>query len=350
MYPFTEGSFAVRNCWYVAAFSEEVGRDPLARTILDEPVALYRKENGDAVAVGGRCPHRHFPLGKSCLRGDDIVCGYHGIAFDANGRCVDIPSQNNIPRTYGIPAYPLVEHGVWLFIWMGDPERADPSQLPGLEEIGASGGGMLTRPFFVEQVAGRYQLLNDNLLDLTHLAHLHASTIGSPEMSTVEETLEKRPAHLRSHRHMKNTPAPPVLAANGLYSGTVDQIAGMDFYLPFLHAGIGDAFYPLDHPDHGGEPILRTRLFHAVTPETKKSCTYFFAMASTDHGILDQMKDYLKPVIGEDKFATEEIEKMLAVVGENPRELLIRTDRTAVEGRRMLQAMMDAEQSLVEER
>ncbi|EQB03365.1 hypothetical protein L288_14775 [Sphingobium quisquiliarum P25] len=99
-----------------------------------------------------------------------------------------------------------------------------------------------------------------------------------------------------------------------------------------------------------GKPILRTRLFHAVMPETAKSCAYFFAMASTDHGILDEMEDYLRPVIGEDKFATEEIEKMLAIVGENPRELLIRTDRTAVEGRRMLQAMMDAEQSLVEER
>ncbi|WP_254913841.1 hypothetical protein [Sphingobium sp. Z007] len=58
------------------------------------------------------------------------------------------------------------------------------------------------------------------------------------------------------------------------------------------------------------------------------------------------MFDYLRPVLEEDKFATEEIEKMLAVIGENPDELLIKTDRNAVEGRRMLQAMMDAERAV----
>ncbi|MEO0033735.1 MAG: hypothetical protein RIS94_3493, partial [Pseudomonadota bacterium] len=83
MYPFSEGSFALRNAWYVAAFGSEVTRALLARTILNQPVVLYRKEDGTAVAVGGRCPHRHFPLGASCLKGDSIVCGYHGIAFGA---------------------------------------------------------------------------------------------------------------------------------------------------------------------------------------------------------------------------------------------------------------------------
>ena len=86
MYPFKPGSFAVRNGWYVAAFTHEITRALLPRTILNQPVVLYRKQNGTAVAVGGRCPHRHFPLGKSCLKGDAIQCGYHGITFDADGQ------------------------------------------------------------------------------------------------------------------------------------------------------------------------------------------------------------------------------------------------------------------------
>ena len=60
MYPFTEGSFAPRNGWYVAAHAAEIARAPLARDILGEPVVLYRREDGRAVAVGGRCPHRHY--------------------------------------------------------------------------------------------------------------------------------------------------------------------------------------------------------------------------------------------------------------------------------------------------
>lgn len=344
MYPFRAGSFAVRNGWYVAAFAEEVTRELLPRTILEEPVVLYRKQDGTAVAVGGRCPHRHFPLGKSRLDGDVIVCGYHGIRFGPHGQCVAVPSQDHVPRTYRIPTYPLVEHGLWMFIWMGDPDKADPALLPALEEIGVNAPGVEARPFYVEHVQGRYQLLNDNLLDLTHLAYLHGSSIGTKENASVPEELVKTAGFLSSRRHIRNADAPPVMAQTGRYSGKIDRVVGMDFYLPGFHAGIGDMLYPADHPVHAGEPIISSRVFHAVTPETPKTCHYFFAMASSDRSGLDRMQEYLKPVIAEDKFATEEIEKMLAIVGEEPDELLIKSDRNAVEGRRMLQAMMDAEQ------
>ena len=229
MYPFREGSFAVRNGWYVAAFRNELGRDLLARTILNQPVVLYRKEDGEAVAVGGRCPHRHFPLGKSCLKGDAIVCGYHGIAFGADGRCVDIPSQDVVPRAYTIPTYPLVEHGLWAWIWMGDADKADVALLPDLEEIGVTAAGMTARPFYVQEVQGRYQLLNDNLLDLSHLAFLHASSIGTVENAQAPEELVKRPGFLSCRRYIRNADAPAVMAATGRYAGKIDRVTGMDF-------------------------------------------------------------------------------------------------------------------------
>lgn len=345
MYPFREGSFAVRNGWYVAAFRDEVTRGLLARTILNQPVVLYRKEDGEAVAVGGRCPHRHFPLGAGCLKGDVVVCGYHGIAFGADGACVDIPAQTFVPRSYRIPTYPVVEHGLWLWIWPGDADKADPALLPDLAAIGLTSPGMTAEPFFVEHVAGRYQLLNDNLLDLTHLGYLHGTSIGTPENASAPEELTKRPGFLSSRRYIRNAPAPPVMAEMGRYSGMVDRVVGMDFYLPGFHAGIGDTLYPADHPEHAGKIINRTRVFHAVTPATHRSCTYFFAQASPDPASFPRMKVYLKPVIAEDKFATEEIEKMIAIVGEDPDELLIKSDQNAVEGRRMLQAMMDAERA-----
>lgn len=341
MYPFREGSFAVRNGWYVAAFAKDVAREPVARTILNEPVVLYRKADCTAVAIGGRCPHRHFPLGKSCLKGDEIECGYHGIRFGPDGQCTHIPSQTHVPKVYRVPAYPLVEHGMWLWIWPGDPALADPSLLPDLKEIGLEEEDMVGRPFYMHEINCRYQLLNDNLLDLTHLAFLHSSSIGTLDNASTPEQLEKRPGFLRSRRYIRNAPSPPAATAFGLYDGLVDRITGMDFYLPGFHAGIGDSQYPEGH-ERAGEYINRSRVYHAVTPVAHDRCYYFFAGATPGGEGLDQAATYLEPVIAEDIFASEEIEQMLQFVG-HPDELMIRSDTNAVEARRMLQAMMDKE-------
>ena len=344
MYPFSAGSFAPRNGWYVAAFARDVGRELVSRTILNEPVVLYRTGNGDAVAVGGRCPHRHFPLGKSCLKGDSIVCAYHGIAFGSDGQCIDIPSQDFIPRSYRIPTYPLVEHGMWLWIWPGDPDKADPALLPDLEEIGYAGHGSTPVPLFFREVSCRYQLLNDNLLDLTHLAFLHGSSIGVLENASTPVEMTQEDRVVRGRRYIRGAPATPVVAARHVDVGLVDQVVGMDFYLPGFHAGIGDHYRSARDAERPGEPLQRSRVFHAVTPATLHTCYYWFGMVSLGDQIdADRARASLDPVIDEDVFASEEIEKMLQLVGGEPRELMLRSDALAVAGRRMLQTMMNAE-------
>jgi phenylpropionate dioxygenase-like ring-hydroxylating dioxygenase large terminal subunit len=348
MYPFRENSFAVLNGWYVVAFAADVKAALLSRTVLNQPIVLYRKQDGQAVAVGGRCPHRHFPLGRSCLKNDEIVCGYHGITFGPDGRCTNIPAQSSVPAVYKIPTYPLVEHGMWLFIWPGDPDIADPALLPDLKQIGYDSDDLVSRPFYTHEIACRYQLLNDNLLDLSHLGFLHGTSIGTRENASVPEELTKRPGYLSSRRYIRNAPAPPVSSDLRGYGGPLDRTVGMDFYLPGFHAGIGDSFYPEGH-EHAGQPFNRSRVFHAVTPATEHTCYYFFGMATPRGEGLDEAKEYLVKVIAEDVFASEEIEKMLELVG-HPNELMIKTDQNAVEGRRMLQRMMDAEGSATHEK
>ena len=87
----------LRNAWYVAALAAEVNRTPLARRLLDVPVVLFRKLDGTAVALEDRCAHRSFPLSRSALEGDTVVCGYHGARYDCEGRCVQVPSQTMVP-------------------------------------------------------------------------------------------------------------------------------------------------------------------------------------------------------------------------------------------------------------
>ncbi|HWJ69595.1 MAG TPA: aromatic ring-hydroxylating dioxygenase subunit alpha [Sphingobium sp.] len=342
MYPFKPGSYAPKNGWYVAAFCNEIGEALLSRWILNQPVVLYRKENGQAVAVEGRCPHRHFPLGESKRVGDAIQCGYHGITFDAEGKCTFVPSQTTIPGVYAIKAYPLVERGLWAWIWPGDPARADEALIPTLDEIGYNLPGMIPDAFYSMHVKGRYQLLNDNLLDLTHLGYLHSTSIGTPDDAATPEVRDLNDRRLSSRRYMHDTPQPPLHLDSNAYKGPIDRISGMDFFFPGFHAGIGEQQYPRSH-SQAGEIIHTSRVWHAVTPATRTTCNYFFGMNANGQERLDRAKVLLAPVLEEDKFATEEIEKLITTLDEIPPELMLKSDTTAVQGRRILQAMMDAE-------
>lgn len=342
MYPFKQGYYAVRNGWYVLAFARDLTQELVSRWLLNEPVVLYRRQNGEPVALSGLCPHRFYPLGKSRLHNDIITCSYHGFSFNADGACTDIPGQDNIPSTCKLRSYPVVEHGMWIWVWAGDAEKADKSLLPDLVEISHDYPGFTPTPFYFHELKARYQLLNDNLLDLSHLAFLHATTIGVGANATVPEELSEEPRILRSRRRMKNCPAPPVVKTTLGYEGTIDQVNGMDFHAPGLHAGFADMFYPEGHPD-AGKLLRKAQVFHAVTPATRNSCYYFFGMAGDDPAQLELMKEYLKKTVAEDVDASESIEQMLAITGEPVREVVKFSDRNTVRGRLLLQKLMEAE-------
>lgn len=344
MYPFKEGSFAPRNGWYVAAFKHEVGRQLLSRWILNEPVVMYRTQAGEPVALDGRCAHRHFPLGKSCLKGDEVQCMYHGIKYGPDGQATSVPSQVHVPKSIRLKKYPVVEHGLWLFIWPGDPALADPKLLPDIEAFGWNKPEFRFEPFYTFEVAGRYQLLNDNLLDLTHLAFLHGTSIGIQGNAETPEEREVLDNVIKSRRYMKKVPLSALHQKLHDFDGLVDRTVGMDFYLPGFHAGLDETSIPADHPTRGSERLEVVRVFHSVTPGKMHTVNYFFAMG----GILTpeqlaQHKIHVLPVLEEDAMATREIEEMLTTLGYEPTELMLRSDVTAVQGRRKLQAMMDAE-------
>jgi len=88
----------LRNAWYIGAWADELGDKPLARRICGDPIVLFRDGSGKAAALTDRCCHRAAPLHLGSLVEAGIQCGYHGLVFDANGRCVTIPGQKLIPR------------------------------------------------------------------------------------------------------------------------------------------------------------------------------------------------------------------------------------------------------------
>src|SRR5688572_17787209 len=125
-----EARMLVRNQWYVAASAEEIGRALTGRWICGEPVVLYRTEAGQPVILDDRCPHRRYALSKGRLIGDVVQCGYHGMEFGADGKCVRIPGQTNIPPRLRARVYPVAERDGWIWMWVGDPVLADHSKIP----------------------------------------------------------------------------------------------------------------------------------------------------------------------------------------------------------------------------
>ena len=167
------------NCWYVAAWDHElIDGKLLARTILDKPVVLYKGESGQSVALDDRCCHRGAKLSMGRREGDCLRCMYHGLKFDATGKCVQIPGQENIPPKLGVRGYPVVERDHLVWIWMGDAALADPAKIldfPYLRDPGWRG-----HPGYLHYDAN-YLLIVDNLSDFAHLAFVHAKTLGGSE-------------------------------------------------------------------------------------------------------------------------------------------------------------------------
>ena len=118
------------NAWYAAAWDAELKQALLPRAICGKHVVMYRKSDGAIAALEDACWHRLVPLSKGRLEGDTVVCGYHGLKFNAQGRCTFMPSQETINPSACVRAYPVVERHRFIWLWMGDPALADPALVP----------------------------------------------------------------------------------------------------------------------------------------------------------------------------------------------------------------------------
>lgn len=126
----------VNNAWYVAAFSKELPSGLLSRTLLGVKVVFYRQSDGTVTALEDKCAHRRLPLSFGYLDGDNLVCGYHGMVFAPNGKCVSIPGQARIPPSACVRTFAVEERDGLIWIWMGQAERADLARMPDVSRLG----------------------------------------------------------------------------------------------------------------------------------------------------------------------------------------------------------------------
>jgi vanillate O-demethylase monooxygenase subunit len=211
----------IREAWYPVVWADRVSRELKRHVVLEEPIVIFRQQNGKIAALQDACPHRLAPLSLGKLKGDNVECGYHGMTFDCSGKCVVIPGQDIIPGRAFVRSYPIeIKYGlVWLY--MGDPQNADPSRIFHLEQYDRAGWHAVQGDTL--RIECNYLSLCDNLLDPAHVTFVHATTLGTPAGATVPVNNEYNDNEVTVWRWIRNGPVIPLFEKFGRLKGTVDR-------------------------------------------------------------------------------------------------------------------------------
>jgi vanillate O-demethylase monooxygenase subunit len=307
----------VRNAWYVAGWSHELQREaPFAIGILDERIVIWRSASGALHALEDRCVHRLAPLSLGRCEGERLRCMYHGLLFDPDGQVVEIPGQDLIPEKARVRRYAVVERHSWIWVWMGEAEAARPELIPP-----AAG---LDHPDFILghgqlDYAAEARLINDNLLDFSHLTYVHAKSFGSgAEFAQAQARTTPLERGIRFERWIENT-----LGSSSRKSTTpMDNFMTYDFLVPGVLLMTGGVF-PLGTARACGyaPPDLSTAVSgvtftsQAVTPLGDKSSRYFFSWgphrAHGDEAYRDTLMAMADQAFGEDKVMIEAQQRVI---------------------------------------
>src|ERR1700744_2233686 len=227
------GSY-VRNAWYTAGWSDSLAESQvLARTIMAEPIVLYRKADGGVAAIEDRCAHRFAPLSMGkIVDGDRVQCPYHGLEFDGSGACVRNPhGTKNIPSRAKVKSYPVIEKHKAVWVWMG-AEPPDESKIPNFSVLDNVPELHTTKCDSIV-INANYQLIIDNLLDLSHTSYLHEGILGNADTVESEITDEIDGNDVVVGRHATNS-APPGMFAQFWpdHPAKVDKFTKMRWMAP----------------------------------------------------------------------------------------------------------------------
>jgi vanillate O-demethylase monooxygenase subunit len=261
-----------RKCWYVAATCDELGDAPLGRRLLDRDIALWRSQDGHAVAFDDRCAHRGFPLSDGHVDRDRLVCGYHGCAYDVDGRCVHVPTQPDVPTGMRVRAYPILEEPPFIWIWLGAAAASRrPPRTPWLNDPGWS---TFTDAW---QVQANYLMVHEHYLDFSYAPVVYHTDVPPgmgriPAFNEIEVT-ETTVSYTRL------LPDAPLAAWEA-------EATGLEPAGPYARRESGTFASPAMHiqrweleADGTTYSNIRT---HAITPETD-TATHIFMHASYNY-------------------------------------------------------------------
>ncbi len=329
--------------WYVATYGREIGPELFSRTICNESILFWRTGSGQVTAMSDRCVHRRFPLSQAPTRlvDDQVICGYHGFTYGSDGACVAVPGQTRVPRTARLRSYPVVEQDSFVWVFIGDPDRADAVPIPRAPWLDSPGWTAVSG---MEPLAARFGLLVDNLLDLSHETYLHGGYIGTPEVAGTPITTEvdDEAGVVRVSRHMADAECPPFYSRSTGLTGRISRWQDIEFTPPclyLLHSRIAPVGSVPD-PDGTDPDAFHVEVVYAITPETDTSTHDFWAVARDfahgDQEVSDFLSEQNRTVVLQDVEALDVLERVIATEPPGYQELSINIDTGGLAARRML--------------
>ena len=343
----------IRNCWYVAAWSAELPDSALvSRTLINEPVVLFRGGDGEVVALEDRCCHRQAPLSLGRREGDDIRCMYHGLKFDRTGRCIEIPGQETIPARARVRRYAAVDRHSWIWVWMGEADAADPSLIPPAVGLDDPAWSLLSGNI---DYNANHMLIHDNLCDFSHIAYVHEKSFAGGDLQLAKSrpkisTLERG---IRVERWTMNAPV-----RNYVQGTTTEQDRWMryDYLVPGVllmrsenHPSGTATRFNFGEPT--SEPIHANFTSQAVTAMTEDSSRYFYSWgpraveAAADPQIPVKMFELANIAFEEDRRIIEAQQRVRALRPE-PEPLVIGHDRGPSIMRSVFEKMLRKEREM----
>ena len=334
------------NAWYAAAWSHEVGRrELLARTVCNTKMVLWRQADGSIAALADACWHRLLPLSMGWLEGDEVVCRYHGLAFNGSGQCTRMPAQEKLSPSARVSSYPTVDRYRFVWVWPGDPARADPALIPDMHwnddpEWEGDGKTMFAKC--------DYRLLVDNLMDLTHESFVHTTSIGHKSVVEAPLTTTHSGRTVTATRWMLDIDAPPFWRAQLGKPGNVDRWQIIRFEAPctiVLDVGVAPA--GTGAPDGDRSKGVNGRVLNTITPETGTTCMYFWSLMRNyrlrDQSLTTQLREANAKIFVEDQVVVEAQQQALDASSGQLRNLNI--DAGSMRARRIIEDMIVSEAS-----
>lgn len=332
----------LKNCWYLAAWSEEVTADGmLGRTIAGEPVLMLRDPDGMIHALADSCPHRLVPLSRGSCANGAVTCGYHGLRFASDGRCIENP-HGPISKALSVPAFACIERHAALWVWLGEG-KADPDAIPDYSFIDRTPPASRVKGYLFSDAD--YRLMVDNIMDLTHADFLHASTLGGGINSRAKTEVKQADDTVAVLWSAIDDDLPPLMAQ---LIGAADGRG--DFHNRVLWEAPGHLRQQVRFslPNQLGNQAMDSMTCHVMTPETATTTHYFFChtsdMVTANPAAAPQMLDALMGAFaGEDKPMLEAQSKRIG--GKDFwsfKPALLPSDKGAVLVRRTLDRLIEA--------
>jgi phenylpropionate dioxygenase-like ring-hydroxylating dioxygenase large terminal subunit len=260
---------------------------------------------------------------------------------------VRIPGQDQIPPSAKVKTYPVVERYHWVWIWMGDPALADPAKITDFHWLEDPAWGAKASYLHVK---ANWQLVVDNLLDLTHLAFVHETTIGNAalaEHAVVKVT--RAPNNVVVTRWIIDQPAPPTFVRVGGFTTHVDRWQIIDFVPPaFLRLDVGATPTGTGAPQGKRVGGITMRNLNAITPETEKTSHYFWGQAHdfdvTNAELTNRIFEQIQTAFYEDVAVFSAQQRSLDLIPDPP-QIDINADTGVIQARRILARLHDEEQA-----